>query len=712
MSVERLCGLWIDPDGTAHLARACGSDGPRATSTVHFAPFLWSAGAPNFDGVIAIEPLAGTGHLTHLCRCRDLAAHTAALKALGGDAFAVRSHENAFLMDTGARLFEGMCFADLRRCQLDIETSSSVPGSFSDPARSGDRVLAIGLRCDGTDELLLAEGEDDHSERALLKRFGERLRALDPDTLEGHNIFSFDLSFLFRRCRRYRVDPAWGRFGAPVTLRRSRIRIAERSVDFMRFDIPGRAVFDTLLAVQLYDLASRDMEGYGLKQVARYFGVTRPDDGRVYIEGENIGEAFRTDRARFRAYLADDLRETAGVADLLLPTYVAQARIFPMNLQEIYLRGTGNRVDLLLIEKYHAARRALPAEPEVKPFAGAFSKGFRSGCFRDVLHFDVASLYPSLLLLIGRNPAVDSLGVFIPLLRDLREQRLRYKALAASAETPELRAEFGARQNGFKILINSFYGYLGFAGARFADGDLAAEVARRGRDLLQRLIEAFEHAGCVVLEADTDGIYLASPQYYHDPEALLARIAPVLPEGIQLEFDGRYPAMFCYKAKNYALYDGERVIVRGSALRSRGMEPFLRELTTRMVCHLLGAQAWDWRAELDGLRAQLAREEIPVARLARREHLSMSPEAYRRKIAAGGKPRRAALEVALRMRETPKMGQRVEYFVTRKEPGATSEWQRARPLEAFDPITCGYDPAYYIRKLDDWLEKFAGFLQA
>jgi len=37
-----------------------------------------------------------------------------------------------------------------------------------------------------------------------------------------------------------------------------------------------------------------------------------------------------------------------------------------------------------------------------------------------------------------------------------------------------VRDEAQARQATFKILINSFYGYLGFSGARFGDGDLAA----------------------------------------------------------------------------------------------------------------------------------------------------------------------------------------------------------------------------------------------
>src|ERR1019366_7227273 len=188
------------------------------------------------------------------------------------------------------------------------------------------------------------------------------------------------------------------------------------------------------------------------------------------------------------------------------------------------------------------------------------TRSFNEGVFRHVLHFDVASLYPSLLLNIGRNPADDSLGVFIPLLRRLLDYRLKYKLLARSAPEQEGRAEAEARQGAFKILINSFYGSLGLAGARSGDGEVAAEVTRRGRELLQQLIDEFSRQGCTILEADTDGIYLSSDAHFARPEELLARVAPILPAGIELEFDGRYDAMFCYKAKNYALSESGRVI--------------------------------------------------------------------------------------------------------------------------------------------------------
>ncbi|MFN8008308.1 MAG: hypothetical protein U0V70_15045 [Terriglobia bacterium] len=49
----------------------------------------------------------------------------------------------------------------------------------------------------------------------------------------------------------------------------------------------------------------------------------------------------------------------------------------------------------------------------------------------------------------------------------------------------------------------------------------------------------------------------------------------ILPEGIEVEFDGHYQAMFSYKMKNYALLgDDGRLTIKGSGLRSRGWSDF------------------------------------------------------------------------------------------------------------------------------------------
>jgi len=678
-------------------------------------PFAWLNGsATPVPAGITLEELRGAAPFSRLAHAETLEAYESFIKSakatVGVDA--VRPLENQFLIQRRARLYRDLSFGQLRRCQLDIETSSA-DGSFSDASKAEDRVLAIGLRCAGQNRLLLLAEASDAAEKTLLSELNTALAEIDPDVIEGHNIFKFDLDFLRQRARRHKVPCAWGRFGQMASFRNSRLKVAERWIDFPRCDLPGRTVVDTYLLVQLYDVTTRELTAYGLKDVAVYFGITDEDSAeRTYLDGGKIAETFWADRARFCAYLEDDLRETQGLADLLLPTYFEQTRTFPILLQEATLRGTTAKIDLLFLEEYYHAREAVPVPQETAAFEGGFTKSYQEGVFKHVLHFDVASLYPSLLLNIGRNPRHDSLGVFIPLLTSLREYRLKFKLLARNASSADERAEAQARQTSFKILINSFYGYLGFSGARFGDGELAAEVTRRGRELLQALIEEFSRHECVILEADTDGIYLSAEKYFSEPEQLLTLVAPTLPPGIELEYDGRYASMFCYKAKNYALYDGKKVTLRGSALRSRGIEPYLKKLSRQLLRHLVGAEAESPLALLATFRRQLSVRALPVSEVAKSESLSMNPDAYERFIAEGGKPRRASAEAALKMNPRPRMGERIAYYIVSKQKGQTSDWQRARPLEMFDAINAPYDESYYLEKIDDWVERYGKFIGA
>lgn len=708
---ETLCGLWIDDAGKAHVSLAT-AEGGRLERVEEFHPFAWLGEAVAAPG-ISCERLQGDGAFPWLAHAEELTGFDDFFRAAreGAAIDVLKPYESQWLLQRRGRLYADLRFTDLRRCQLDIETAAEEPGGFSDAKNPGDRILAVGLQCGARRELLQLDEETPEGEKRLLLRFNEVLREMDPDVIEGHNLFKFDLDYLRQRCRRHKIACAWGRFGLNAEFRNSRLKVAERWVDFPRCDIPGRAVIDTYLLVQLYDITTREMTSYGLKEAAVYFGVT-PESGagRTYIDGVGIQDEFRRDRAKFLAYLGDDLRETKGVADVLLPTYFEQARTFPLLLQDAALRGTAGKIDLLFLEEYYHARAACPAPIEIGSFEGGFTRSFQEGVFKHVLHFDVASLYPSLLLHIGRNPRSDTLGVFIPLLTRLREYRLRYKQLAKSAPTQAERDEAQARQATFKILINSFYGYLGFSAARFGDGELAAEVTRRGRELLQRLIEEFQKHGCTILEADTDGIYLSSERYYAEPETLLAAVAGVLPPGIELEFDGRYDAMFCYKAKNYALASDGEVILRGSALRSRGIEPYLKRLSDELIAFVLGVSDRSPKQTVEELRRKIAARELPVGELAKSESLSQNPDVYEQWVAGGGKPRRASAEAALQLSPRPRMGERVSYYIGVRQKGQTADWQRARPVALFDADSAPYDPVYYLEKIDDWTERYGRFV--
>src|SRR5204863_879288 len=112
------------------------------------------------------------------------------------------------------------------------------------------------------------------------------------------------------------------------------------------------------------------------------------------------------------------------------------------------------------------------------------------------------------------------------------------------------------------------------------------------------MIEWLNAHGAKVIEVDTDGIYFVPPDKI-EIDQLQKGLAKELPPGIEVEFDEQFDAMFSYKAKNYALLtrDGE-VVIKGGALKSRGLEKFQRIFLEEMIKLLMEGKG----AEIPKLR--------------------------------------------------------------------------------------------------------------
>jgi len=613
------------------------------------------------------------------------------------------------LMLSGTAFFIGMEFSELRRLQLDIETYISPGFEFPSAAREGDRVIAISLTDSTGFERLLKGTEMD--ERAMLEEMVRIVQDRDPDVVEGHNLFRFDLEYLETRARRHGVKLKLGRDGGELRARPSRMQIAERSIAYRRYDIPGRSIIDTWILAQHYDISSRELESLGLKQLAQHFGLARKD--RVYIDASKISHYFEHEPEKLYEYALDDARETRALAQTLSPSYFVQAQIFPYSYQSAVLRGNATKIDALMMRAYLAAGHSIPEPSEPAPVAGGYTEIRRCGVAHGVLHCDVTSLYPSLMLQYRHAPAADRLGVFLKMLGDLRSFRVQAKALARGLKGVE-RRNADALQQTFKILINSFYGYLGFSLGHFNDFGEANALTKRGRDLIQRAVAKLEEHGAQVIEVDTDGIYFAPPPDGASEEGadkLLEQVGSIMPEGIRLEIDGRYRAMFSYKMKNYVLLDeAGKMTIRGSGLRSRGLERFQRRFMEEMFRMLLE----DRRGEIPKLhgdyRARLARHEIGIADLMKTETLQDSLDTYRHKI--GGKSRNlaAAYELALKAERPYLAGDQISYYVTGRGARAA--------VNAFAKMAAEYDPdnpdenvEYYQAKLADLFEKFQVFVE-
>jgi DNA polymerase I len=183
------------------------------------------------------------------------------------------------------------------------------------------------------------------------------------------------------------------------------------------------------------------------------------------------------------------------------------------------------------------------------------------GLLEDVLILDYKSLYPTIMMahnlcyttvITGDSPSLagtivaPSGGRFVPpdvfpgimpqVLKELLDQRTETKRLMKQAGEEERRF-LDAKQFAMKILLNSFYGYSGYARARLYSLALANAVTSFGRENIletKRLIDALGSVyvvdGTALSEGELGGRWsdrsFALSVVYGDTDSVFVRLQP------------------------------------------------------------------------------------------------------------------------------------------------------------------------------------------
>jgi hypothetical protein len=370
--------------------------------------------------------------------------------------------------------------------------------------------------------------------------------------------------------------------------------------------------------------------------------VSTSTQNREYIDGDKIGDVWQTDKESVRRYALDDVREVAALSDMLMQDKFNLAQIIPIPYEKVATSGTASALDAIMIRGYLSQEHSLPKPQErIGTFKGGRTELFIEGVVQNVLHADVSSMYPTIMLTKKIKPESDTLDLFLSILSALTTLRLDAKRQLKTIppNTPEY-AQINALQSAMKILINSAYGYLGTSFALFNDPQKAAEVTLTGREILGDMITAIRELYGEPIEADTDGVYLRLPpvarneaitkDHAKEDEFIKAINSKITHEGVVIDGE-TYEAMFSIGMKNYALLPSDgKLIVKGAGLKASDLEPAFADFLKEGLAYLLSGDIKGLRACYENLVEGIRNGSIEIFKLAKTTRLSKSVTEYQR----------------------------------------------------------------------------------
>ena len=508
--------------------------------------------------------------------------------------------------------------------------------------------------------------QDEHD---LLSTFASILRDYDPDVVAGYNSNEFDFPYLLERAKQLRVDLRAGRDGSSCYLR--------KIVNSTNVSITGRVVVDLLpiirssYSLKQYTLRNAAAE---LLKMEKYDVDPKEIESLWADGGEGLRRFISYSRrdANLAQRLLLDLR--------LMDKYIALSRASGALLQDIVNGGQSGMVENLLLRRFGEVSRVVSPKPDIdvandryfeKPQNYSLDHQFNSssaelsdemhvennesdelkggavlepekGLLEDLVILDYKSLYPTIMMahnlcystvVTDQSPALAfdktiiapsggkfvsseiSPGIMPQVLRELLDQRTETKRLMKKAGEEERRF-LDAKQYAMKILLNSFYGYSGYARARLYSLTLANAVTSFGRENILRTKKVIDDIGTIyvingdvvfkdkmifgktvangydlsVVYGDTDSVFVrlkpseprAKAVSLDDAKLIGKKIAKTvtssLPQPMELVFEAFARRAIFQAKKRYALYLFEPVgEVWKDRIKVRGMETVRRD---------------------------------------------------------------------------------------------------------------------------------------
>lgn len=408
------------------------------------------------------------------------------------------------------------------------------------------------------------------SEFDLIEKFKEALNNYKPDILTGYFSDGFDLPYINTRAKKYKIKLDLG-------LDNSELIIDAKNVPKAR--IKGIIHLDVFRFIRRILGAAMHTDSYNLNAVAEELLGEKKDDVKL----EDLPKVWDDEPSKLEPFIGYNLRDavlTYNLAEKVMPTAIELVKIVGLSIFEISRMGFSQLVEWYLLRQLPNYNEVAPNKPRydeirkrrTQHYKGGFVFKPNPGLYQDIVVFDFRSLYPTIVSSHNISPGTlncecckdsakrsptdeeyyfcNNKKGFIPsLIEDLITRRMRIKEIIKKSSDEEL-SFLDARQNALKLLANSFYGYLGFYGARWYCLECAKATTAWGRHYIQDVIKKAQDKGFLVLYSDTDSIFLSlKGKTNKDANLFVEKINSELPGLMELENEGFYPSGIFVSAK-------------------------------------------------------------------------------------------------------------------------------------------------------------------
>ncbi len=554
----------------------------------------------------------------------------------------------------------------------------------------------------------------------MIKMFMKKVDELNIDVIVGYNSANFDIRYMLERAAVLKIDFNLSRFEGDTRIEKHGL------IDKVKFG--GRVHVDMYPVVRFVATVGTaeyilKLNRYTLKDVYEAISPNKKfvvEKAKIYQMWDGDAQALE----ELATYNLNDADALQKVYDSFITIMIELSRITRNVLSDVCVSTTGQLVEFMLMHNSTMFKELIPNKPTehdirlrlMDPIEGAYVKTPEPGIYDKLVTFDFRGLYPSIIISHNIDPSSINMecsdyyespnGIrfdknrksIMPLiLKYLIDQRAAVKK--AYKKDPD-NIFLGSRSQAFKILSNSFYGYLGYARSRWYSKECAASVTAYGRQYIKQTIEKAENSGFNVIYGDTDSLFLVmGSKTKEEVTAFLKGINASLPNEMELELEDFYTrGVFVGKKsatgpkgakKKYALIsETGKVKIRGFELVRRDWSRIARD-TQRKVLEIILKEGKPQKAAdvVKGVINDLKEGKVPLSELVISTQLRKGMDSYDIK-----SPELAAAEKAVKQgfKTKEEMEHSVIGYIITKHGTSVSE--RAE----LEGMAKDYDADYYI----------------